>query len=167
MASGMVVTNELGGYIEPRTFRDYYEQILAISGLKHYTFHALRHTFATRAMEQGMDAKTLSMILGHYSVSFTMDTYTHVQDKHKIEAMSLMDELYQDAMTAKSYVYAVILTMNPDNTVTLTVPDFPNIVMENMDFNCGIQLVKEKISEEVLTMFMPLYRHPANRFRLL
>ena len=166
MASGMVVTNELGGYIEPRTFRDYYEQILAISGLKHYTFHALRHTFATRAMEQGMDAKTLSMILGHYSVSFTMDTYTHVQDKHKIEAMSLMDELYQDAMTAKSYVYAVILTMNPDNTVTLTVPDFPNIVMENMDFNCGIQLVKEKISEEVLTMFMPPVPTPSEQIPL-
>ncbi len=166
MASGMVVTNELGGYIEPRTFRDYYEQILAISGLKHYTFHALRHTFATRAMEQGMDAKTLSMILGHYSVSFTMDTYTHVQDKHKIEAMSLMDELYQDAMTAKSYVYAVILTMNPDSTVTLTVPDFPNIVMENMDFNCGIQLVKEKISEEVLTMFMPPVPTPGEQIPL-
>lgn len=166
MASGMVVTNELGGYIEPRTFRDYYEQILAISGLKHYTFHALRHTFATRAMEQGMDAKTLSMILGHYSVSFTMDTYTHVQDKHKIEAMSLMDELYQDAMTAKSYVYAVILTMNPDSTVTLTVPDFPNIVMENMDFNCGIQLVKEKISEEVLTMFMPPVPTPSEQIPL-
>lgn len=166
MASGMVVTNELGGYIEPRTFRDYYEQILAISGLKHYTFHALRHTFATRAMEQGMDAKTLSMILGHYSVSFTMDTYTHVQDKHKIEAMSLMDELYQDAMTAKSYVYAVILTMNLDNTVTLTVPDFPNIVMENMDFNCGIQLVKEKISEEVLTMFMPPVPTPSEQIPL-
>ena len=45
MSSGMVVTNELGGYIEPRTFRDYYEQILAISGVKHYTFHALRHPY--------------------------------------------------------------------------------------------------------------------------
>ena len=166
MASGMVVTNELGRYIEPRTFRDYYEQILAISGLKHYTFHALRHTFATRAMEQGMDSKTLSMILGHYSVSFTMDTYTHVQDKHKIEAMSLMDELYQDAMTTKYYVYSVILTINPDGTVTLTVPDFPNIVMENMDFTCGIQLVKEKISDEVLTMFSPPVPTPGDQIPL-
>ena len=166
MSSGMVVTNELGGYIEPRTFRDYYEQILSISGVKHYTFHALRHTFATRAMEQGMDAKTLSVILGHYSVSFTMDTYTHVQDKHKIEAMSLMDELYQDAMTTKSYVYAVVLTMNPDSTVTLTVPDFPNIVIENIDFGCGVQLVKEKISEEVLTMFMPPVPTPGEQITL-
>ena len=166
VSSGMVVTNEFGGYIEPRTFRDYYEQILTISGLKHYTFHALRHTFATRAMEQGMDSKTLSMILGHYSVAFTMDTYTHVQDKHKIEAMSLMDELYRDAMTAKSYVYAVILTTNPDGTVSFSVPDFPDIVMEHMDFACGIQLVKEKISDEVLTMFAPPVPTPGEQIPL-
>ena len=51
--SGFIVTNPYGGYIEPRTFKDYYNQILAISGLRHFTFHALRHTFASRAMEQG------------------------------------------------------------------------------------------------------------------
>ncbi|MCD8050576.1 MAG: site-specific integrase, partial [Clostridiales bacterium] len=78
--SGMIVTNPLGGYIEPRTFSDYYAQILALAGLPHFTFHALRHTFASRAMEQGMDEKTLSVLLGHYSVSFTLDTYAHVLD---------------------------------------------------------------------------------------
>ena len=113
-----------------------------------------------------MNPKTLQYLMGHSEISITMDTYTHVQDKHKIEAMSLMDELYQDAITAKSYVYAVVLTMNPDGTVTLTVPDFPNIVMENMDFNCGIQLVKEKISEEVLTMFMPPVPTPSEQIPL-
>lgn len=41
--SGYVVTNEFGGYVEPRTFKDYYNQILKISGLTHFTFHALRH----------------------------------------------------------------------------------------------------------------------------
>lgn len=164
--SGMIVTNPLGGYIEPRTFRDYYEQILAMSGLGHYTFHALRHTFATRAMEQGMDAKTLSMLLGHYSVAFTMDTYTHVQDKHKIEAMSLMEEIYQEATAAKSYVYPVILTANPDGGMSFAVPDFPDIVMENMDFQCGIQLVREKISDEVLTSFMPPIPTPVEQIVL-
>lgn len=92
--SGFVVTNPMGKYIEPRTFKDYYNQILQLSGLPHFTFHALRHTFASRAMEQGMDAKTLSMILGHASVSFTLDTYTHVLDDHKREGMALMNELY-------------------------------------------------------------------------
>ncbi|MBR3870288.1 MAG: site-specific integrase [Clostridia bacterium] len=92
--SGFIVTNPMGKYIEPRTFKDYYNQILQLSGLQHFTFHALRHTFASRAMEQGMDAKTLSMILGHSSVSFTLDTYTHVLDTHKREGMALMEELY-------------------------------------------------------------------------
>ena len=73
-ASGYIVTNPLGGMIEPRTFKDYYHQILQASGLCHVTFHALRHRFASRAMEQGMDPKTLSEIMGHYSVSFTLDT---------------------------------------------------------------------------------------------
>lgn len=92
--SGMVVTNPLGGYIEPRTFKDYYNNILELAGLRHFTFHALRHTFASRAMEQGMDAKTLSVILGHYSVSFTLDTYAHVLNAHKIQGMALMENLY-------------------------------------------------------------------------
>ena len=162
----MIVTNPLGGYIEPRTFRDYYEQILTMSGLEHYTFHALRHTFATRAMEQGMDAKTLSMLLGHYSVSFTMDTYTHVQDKHKIEAMSLMDALYEEVATVKSYVYPVVLTTQPNGGMSFLGPDFPHIVMENMDFQCGIQLVSEKISDEVLTSFVPPVPTPAEQIPL-
>ena len=56
--------------------------------------------------------------------------------------------------------------MNPDSTVTLTVPDFPNIVIENIDFGCGVQLVKEKISEEVLTMFMPPVPTPGEQITL-
>lgn len=91
---GMVVTNKQGMYIEPRTFKDYYNRILICAGIGHYTFHALRHTFATRALEQKMDSKTLSEILGHYSVAFTLDTYAHVLDNHKRQNMLLMEELY-------------------------------------------------------------------------
>jgi len=93
-ASGYIVTNPLGGMIEPRTFKDYYHQILQASGLCHFTFHALRHRFASRAMEQGMDPKTLSEIMGHYSVSFTLDTYAHVLDGHKQEAVALLGDLF-------------------------------------------------------------------------
>ncbi len=52
--SGFVITNPIGNYIAPRTFKDYYDQILDLAGLRHFTFHTLRHTFASRAMEQGM-----------------------------------------------------------------------------------------------------------------
>ena len=60
----------------------------------HFTFHALRHTFATRALERGMDYKTLSAILGHYSVAFTMDTYVHSMDEHKRREMDKMDDMF-------------------------------------------------------------------------
>ena len=43
-------------------------------------FHDIRHTFATVALAEGVDYKTLSAMLGHYSVAFTLDTYAHVTD---------------------------------------------------------------------------------------
>lgn len=92
----MVLTNEFGGLIEPRTLSDYYHAILKAADLPHFTFHALRHTFATRALEQGMDAKTLSTLLGHYSVAFTLDTYTHVLDDQKRSEMARMEALFSN-----------------------------------------------------------------------
>ena len=44
-ASGFIVTNPLGGYMEPRTFKDQYDQMLNMAGLEHFTFHALRHPY--------------------------------------------------------------------------------------------------------------------------
>lgn len=99
--TGYVVTNEFGKPIEPRTFRDHYVRILKAAGLPHFTFHALRHTFATRAIEQRMDVKALSKILGHASVGFTLDTYAHLLDDHKRESMMLMQELYPQPVTQK------------------------------------------------------------------
>lgn len=52
--------------------------ILDQAGLPNIRFHDLRHTFATHALTAGVDAKTLSGILGHTNASFTLDTYTHV-----------------------------------------------------------------------------------------
>lgn len=102
-----MLTNEFGRLIEPRTLSDYYHGILKAADLPHFTFHALRHTFAPRALEQGMDAKTLSTLLGHYSVAFTLDTYTHVLDDQKRSEMARMEALFQiyNQMTEKSYEF--------------------------------------------------------------
>ena len=154
--SGMIVTNPLGGYLEPRTFRDQYLQILAISGLRHLTFHALRHTFATRAMEQGMDSKTLSIILGHASVGFTMDTYTHVQDEHKHESMALMEELFVSAPpVTNDQVYPVVVTQYPDGMMMLTLPDFPQITYTGDNMVQGLTDIRERLHEELLICFYP------------
>ena len=54
-----------------------HEKLLKDAGLEHIRFHDFRHTFSTHALASGVDAKTLSGILGHTKASFTLDTYTH------------------------------------------------------------------------------------------
>lgn len=56
------------------------------------TPHTLRHTFATRAFEKGMKPKTVQEILGHSSLSMTMDLYTHVTEDTKIEEMKKLEK---------------------------------------------------------------------------
>ena len=97
----------------------------------HFTFHALRHTFATRALERGMDYKTLSAILGHYSVAFTMDTYVHSMDEHKRREMDKMDDMFgmQYSISVENQPYPVLCTLSADGC-TAHVPDFPKITAQ-------------------------------------
>ena len=50
------------------------------AGVPQIRFHDLRHSFATLSLEQGMDIKTVSHMLGHTDAGFTMNTYMHVTD---------------------------------------------------------------------------------------
>jgi integrase/predicted RNase H-like HicB family nuclease len=154
--SGFIVTNALGGYVEPRTFKDYYDQVLDLAGLRHFTFHALRHTFASRAMEQGMDSKTLSILLGHYSVSFTLDTYAHVLNDQKWAGMKLMEELLTiDQTVPANLIYPLIITPGTDGTFLFTVPDFPQVQFIAPTLEYGLQSIGEVIREELNGMVYP------------
>ncbi len=62
---------------EPRTVQYRFKSYLKEAGITPAGFHSLRHTFATRCIEAGFDAKTLSEILGHSSVNITLDRYVH------------------------------------------------------------------------------------------
>ena len=61
-------------------------------------FHDLRHTFATHAMKGGVDAKTLSGILGHTNASFTLDTYTHVTSDMQRNASTVVGTMMKNIM---------------------------------------------------------------------
>lgn len=64
--------------MEPRRYYEKYKQILLKSGIAaDYTFHALRHTYATRCIEAGIDPKVVSELLGHSSVTITLNRYVH------------------------------------------------------------------------------------------
>ena len=64
------------------------------AGLKSRGIHALRHTFATNAVRAGIDVRTLSEILGHTKVAFTIHLYVHSDLNTKKEAMKKIAEMY-------------------------------------------------------------------------
>jgi integrase len=67
--------------------------LLRYAELPMLRFHDLRHTFATHALSSGVDAKTLSGILGHTNASFTLDTYTHVTTDMQKKASSIVEDM--------------------------------------------------------------------------
>lgn len=90
--NGFVFTSTTGTIIEPRDFQRDFKKILNQNNIREVNVHGLRHTFATRALESGMSVKTLSKILGHSSVGFTLDTYAHVTEMLKAEEISGMGD---------------------------------------------------------------------------
>ncbi len=71
-----IITNS-NKMTDPRTFYNNYKRILAACNIRNYTYHALRHTFATKCCKLGLDPKSLSEILGHSNVKTTLAIYVH------------------------------------------------------------------------------------------
>lgn len=75
--SRYVVENKKGERMSIRSYQYMFERLTEKAGVRKLNFHALRHTFATRAIECGMDIKTLSEIMGHKNASITLNRYAH------------------------------------------------------------------------------------------
>ncbi len=78
--------------MEPRVCLDRYKRLLRRAGLPDYNFHLLRHTFATRCVEQGVDMKSLSEIMGHANVSVTLQRYVHPSMELKRKQINKINE---------------------------------------------------------------------------
>lgn len=74
----------------PDSVVNLHKKILKDAGLEHIRFHDLRHTFATMALQNGVDIKTVSSMLGHYDAGFTLRTYTHATRQKQDEAAATM-----------------------------------------------------------------------------
>lgn len=90
-----VFCQENGEPYEPRTYQDLFKRCVSRAGIPSANFHSLRHTFATRALEQGMDPVTLSKLLGHANASITLDKYGHSFESQKRAGIELMGSLYE------------------------------------------------------------------------
>ena len=76
-----------------RSYQRTFELLLKKLNIPHKGFHSLRHTFATRAMECGMDVKTLSELLGHKNATITLNRYAHSLLEHKVDMMNRLGKL--------------------------------------------------------------------------
>ena len=84
--------------LSPNCAYTHMKAILHKAGLPDIRFHDLRHTFATHAIASGVDAKTLSGILGHTNASFTLDTYTHVTPDMQKAASGIVGGFMEDLL---------------------------------------------------------------------
>lgn len=73
-------------------FRYTCNRVTKAAGIRHVTPHMLRHTFATRLIEAGADAKSVSMLLGHASVEFTLKTYVKPDFNHLTNQIMLISK---------------------------------------------------------------------------
>ncbi len=76
-----------------RSYQRTFASILRKLEISHRGFHSLRHTFATRALECGIDVKTLSEILGHKNPTVTLNRYVHSLMEHKKEMINRLGKL--------------------------------------------------------------------------
>lgn len=77
-------------YIEPRTYRNYFTKILKSLNLRHFKYHALRHTFASNLISLKIDYKTVSELLGHSNISLTLNLYVHPSNQDKLECIDIL-----------------------------------------------------------------------------
>ena len=76
--------------VSPDSVHNILKRFLARADIPKIRFHDLRHTFATIALQNGVDIKTVSGMLSHFSARFTLDTYAHVTTSAQKEAADTM-----------------------------------------------------------------------------
>lgn len=93
--TGMVFTNETGGYLSYRTVYDCFKRIAAKIGAPATRFHDLRHSYAVASIRAGDDLKTVQGNLGHHTAAFTLSTYAHYTEQMKRDSAQRMEAYIQ------------------------------------------------------------------------
>lgn len=91
------VVSANGNVVSVRSYQRSFELMLKKLNIRHRGFHSLRHTFATLALECGMDVRTLSEILGHRNPTVTLNRYAHSLIEHKTAMMNRLGKLFSSS----------------------------------------------------------------------
>lgn len=89
---GLVFTDLCGNFLPQRQFMDQYHAFLRKYGITDIRFHDLRHTFATLLIEADVSMKVVQELLGHSTITTSMDIYTHVSDEKKEQALDRLQQ---------------------------------------------------------------------------
>lgn len=89
----LIFTTRNGNFLEPQTIRNALNKVCTDANLPKIKFHALRHTFASRLIEGGVNIKIISNILGHSSTSVTEKVYIHVLEQFKEDTNELINQI--------------------------------------------------------------------------
>lgn len=87
--------------IEPSNYYVKYQAVLKKCGMDKHSFHALRHTFATKCIEHGFDPKSLSEILGHSDIRITLERYVHPSMELKRKNMNRLSEVLSSQISSQ------------------------------------------------------------------
>ena len=89
-----IICNSKGEPLSPKQLERTFYRILKNVGIPKTGLHSLRHTFASTMFLHGVDVKTVSKILGHANVSITYNTYIHIIEKQKVDAVKILDNIF-------------------------------------------------------------------------
>lgn len=87
-----VIASRNNKRVEIRAYQKSFENLLKRLNIKHHGFHSLRHTFATRLLELGVDVKTISELMGHSSPTITLNRYVHTDLNNKRKAVERINK---------------------------------------------------------------------------
>jgi integrase len=114
----LVFCNIGGEPIDPGVLSHNFARIVKKTGLDNVRFHDLRHTFASLVLLKGANPKVVSEVLGHSSVAFTMDVYSHIIKGMQEEAMALLDEVLPAGKNG--VLQKINANLTPTHDITLT-----------------------------------------------
>lgn len=97
----LVFTDLIGNTVPHASVEHEFKELVTAAGCPDHRFHDLRHTFATLALQNHANVKTLSKALGHRSVAFTLDVYGHVSEEMSDDFADLMDTVISSRQMAR------------------------------------------------------------------